>query len=194
MRGFGFGIASESREAAIGATIGVQHQDNALGVVQAHGRANLFQHKLTVGLEFRRGQAFGPTGNLDGIGMRHADAFEEFAKPQVKAVIETPKDRRVAIILLPRSFKMKNLFHDGPPTERFFHYHLHREGEDTDQSQSGSGSVWKLTTAETLAQMRSRSLRKSVFVLAVADDQHSLAGTIAHDELESVGAGIDGDE
>src|SRR5580700_6093282 len=138
MRSFGFGIASESREATIGATIGVQHQDDALGVVQAYGCANLFQHKLTVGLEFWRGQAFGPTGNLDGIGMRYADAFEEFAKPQVKAVIETPKDGRVAMIPLPRSFEMKNLFHDGPSTERFLQVHLNREGEDTAQSQSGS--------------------------------------------------------
>src|ERR1700729_1159769 len=119
MRAFGFGIASKSREAAIGATIGVQHQDNALGVVQAHRRANLFQHKLAVGLEFWRGQAFGPTGNLDGIGMHHADAFEELAKPQVKAAIETPKDGRVAIIPLSRSFEMKNLFHDEPSTRVF---------------------------------------------------------------------------
>src|ERR1700731_3101743 len=134
MRGFGFGIASESREAPIGATIGVHHQDNALGVVQAHGRANLFQHKRTVGLDFWRGQAFGPSGNLDGIGMRHADVFEEFAKPQVKAVVETPKDGRVAKILLSRSCEMKNLLHDEPSTERFLHVHLNRESEDTAQS------------------------------------------------------------
>jgi hypothetical protein len=69
-----------------------------------------------------------------GFGMRHADAFEEFAKPQVKAVIETPKDGRVAMILLSRSFEMKNLFHDEPSTQRFLPVHLNREGEDTAQS------------------------------------------------------------
>src|SRR5580704_10726177 len=134
MRSFGFGIASESREATMGATIGVQHQDDALGVVQAYGCANLFQHKLTVGLEFWRGQAFGPTGNLDGIGMRYAHAFEEFLKPQVKAVIETPKDGRVAFVLLSRSYEMKNLFHHEPSTQRLLHVHLNREGGDTARS------------------------------------------------------------
>lgn len=45
-----------------------------------------------------------------------------------------------------------------------------------------------------LITFRLRGFRKGVLVLAVADDQHALARTIAHDEFESVGARIDGDE
>ena len=69
----GFGLRHRRRnvgEASVGATIGMHHQDHALGVVQAHGRSNLLQDELTVGLQFWRGQGFGAAGNFNGIGIR----------------------------------------------------------------------------------------------------------------------------
>jgi hypothetical protein len=52
----------------------------------------------------------------------------------------------------------------------------------------------RLAPARLASRFRSRSFRKGVFMLAVANDQHPLSPTIPHDELESIGAGIDGDE
>ena len=54
-------------------------------------------------------------GNLDRIRVLYADALEEFLKRQVKSVIETPENGRVALITLARTFEIKNLLHDGPP-------------------------------------------------------------------------------
>ena len=61
----------------------------------------------------RRSQALGAAGNFDGVGIRHADALEELATPQVESVIEAPKDGRVAMIVLARSLEVKHLFHNG---------------------------------------------------------------------------------
>lgn len=45
-----------------------------------------------------------------------------------------------------------------------------------------------------VSRSRSGGLRKDVLVLAIADDQYTLAGTVTHHEFEAVGAGIDGEE
>src|SRR5258706_360559 len=116
MCGFGFRVASEATgEASIGAAIGVNHKNYPLGLVQAHGFTNLVQDKLTICFEFRRGQALGAAGNLDGIGIIYPDALEKLAKSQIKPVIEAPEDSRVALIPLARTFEMKYLFHDATP-------------------------------------------------------------------------------
>jgi hypothetical protein len=52
MRGFGSIIAVKaSLKAPVGAAIGMDHQDDPLGGVQAHGFANLFQDKFAIGFE-----------------------------------------------------------------------------------------------------------------------------------------------
>src|ERR1039458_5649189 len=115
MHGFGLGVAAEAAgKASIGAAIGVHHQDDPPGPVQPYRLANLVQHELTFGLVLRRSQAFGATGDFNGVTIHHADALEELAKAQVKPVIEAPQDGRVALILIARSFEMKNFFHDDP--------------------------------------------------------------------------------
>ena len=112
-RGFGFNVAAErAGKAPVGAAIGVHHQDHPLGVVQAHGFANLLQHELTVCLHFRQSQGLGATGNFDGIAINHADALEKLVEPQFKPVVETSKDGRVATVPFPRRVEVENLFQD----------------------------------------------------------------------------------
>src|SRR5258708_39813656 len=114
MQSFGSSIAAKAAgETPVGAAIGVNHQDNAPGPVQVHRFANLLQHEFTLCLEFGRSQAFGATGNLDGVGIVNANALQEFAECQVKPVVETPKNGGVALIPLPRTFEIKYLFHDA---------------------------------------------------------------------------------
>jgi hypothetical protein len=38
------------------------------------------------------------TGDLDGVGIRHADAFQELAESQLKAIVEAPDDSRIAVV------------------------------------------------------------------------------------------------
>src|ERR1017187_7397959 len=52
-----------------------------------------FQHELAVGFMVRRGHAFGATSDLDGIGIHHPDALEDFRNPSSKRL---SKHHRIA--------------------------------------------------------------------------------------------------
>jgi hypothetical protein len=56
------------------------------------------------------------------------------------------------------------------------------------------GAVTHVLVMFVCAERASRSFRKHVFVLAVADDQHSFAAAISDHEFESLSAGIDSDQ
>ena len=64
-----------------------------------------------VGFVFGRGQDLGAAGDLDGIRVGHADALQELAKPQLKAIVEAPQDGGIAVIFFARSVEVKYLFH-----------------------------------------------------------------------------------
>src|ERR1700685_358804 len=114
MLGLGLRIAAKSSESAISAAIGVHHQNHALCAMQSHRLADLFQHKHALAFALRRSHALGAARDLDGIGIHHADAFEKLAKSQLKAIVETPQNASVAVILLPRRVEINTFFHGTP--------------------------------------------------------------------------------
>jgi hypothetical protein len=60
--------------------------------VQPYRLADLFQNEFTIALALRRSQALCSTGNLDGVGVDHANTLEELRKTHFKAIIETPEN------------------------------------------------------------------------------------------------------
>src|ERR1700722_7193521 len=116
MGSFGGRISAESSsQPAIGAAIGMHHQDHPSRAVQAHGFADLIEDELAIRLALRRNPDFGASGNLDGIGIHHANPLEKLAKSQLKAIVEAPEDGSIAMILFARSIEMEYLFHENLP-------------------------------------------------------------------------------
>ncbi len=112
VKALGGRVAAEAvGQAVVGAAIGVQHQDDAPRSVQAHGFADLLEHELAFGFQVGRGQALGASGDLDGVGVRHADAFEELAESELKAIVEAPDHGGIAVIFLARGVEVKDLVH-----------------------------------------------------------------------------------
>ena len=77
-------VAAELLQSAVGAAIGVQHQDHAPGAVQANGFANLFQDEFAFGLQLGRCQALGATGDLDRVGIETPLRFRNLRNPSSK--------------------------------------------------------------------------------------------------------------
>jgi hypothetical protein len=110
--GLGPLIAAESSEkAVISPAVGVQHQNRAPGAMEAHGLADLIQNKLAVGFMLRRSQGFGAASDLDWVRVDDPDSAQELSKGQLKAIIETPKNDGIALILLTGRVEVKYFFH-----------------------------------------------------------------------------------
>src|SRR5258708_36370034 len=104
MFGLSRGVSAKtSGKSAVGAAIGVQHQDHAPRAVQADGFANLLQHELTVAFMLWRGHALGATSDLDGIRIHYAHALQKLPEAELEAVVEAPQDGSVAMIFFTRS-------------------------------------------------------------------------------------------
>src|SRR6266496_1787949 len=82
----------------------------------------------------RRGHALGAARNLDGIRIEDADALQKFPESQFKAVVEAPQDGCVTLILVTRSIKVEDLFHNSSLTTRIPSSHLTRVQGHPDRS------------------------------------------------------------
>jgi len=107
-------IIIKCSQAAIGATVRVQHQQNGVGAVQADGFANLVQDKCAVSFVIVSGQAFGPAGHPNRIGIHYANTLSELPEHLIKAVVKAPDNRRITFVSFPRRLKMEN-FPNGTP-------------------------------------------------------------------------------
>jgi hypothetical protein len=109
---FGFGLAVEaSVETAIGAAIGVEHEDGEFGSVEPDGFTDLFEDEFAVGFVFRGGEAFGSAGDFDGVGVEDSLAPEVFGEAELKAIIEAPDNGGVAMVFRARGVVVIDLFH-----------------------------------------------------------------------------------
>src|SRR5271155_1337561 len=112
MEGFSLHIPMEAtRQSSIGSAIGVQHQDDPFRSMQAYRLADLFQHEFTIALALGRSQALGSAGNLDGVGVDHANLLEKLAKAEIKAIVETPENGRIALIFSTGSVEVEDFLH-----------------------------------------------------------------------------------
>ena len=98
MLGFDSHIPAKSTEPAVGAAIGMKHQNDASRSMQADGFADLLDYEFAISLVLGRGQNFRATGDLDGVGIQHADAFEKLSEAEFESVVEASQDSGVAVI------------------------------------------------------------------------------------------------
>src|SRR5450755_2372044 len=85
--------------------------------MQSYRFPDLLQHKLAVGFMFGRSHTLGAAGNLNGVTIHNPNALQELSKSQLKPVVETPQDGRVAMILFARSVEVKYFLHGTSSTE-----------------------------------------------------------------------------
>ena len=83
---FGGGVVAEGLgEAAVGAAIGVEHQDDAAGAVEADGFANLLQHELALAFVFRGlARHLAPPATLMGSELTTPMRLRNLRKPNSK--------------------------------------------------------------------------------------------------------------
>src|SRR5215471_1287262 len=109
--GFFLRVSAEGSQAAVSAAIGMEHQEDGFGLVQAHGETDLLQHEFAVVLVLWRSQVLGAAGDADGVVIVEPQALDEFPQRQLEAVVETPDDGCVALVSFPRRLEMKELLH-----------------------------------------------------------------------------------
>src|SRR5205807_9382528 len=95
----------------VSSTIGVQHQDDGLRAMQAHGLTNLFQDKLAITFMFGRRQAFCSSGYADGIGIEHPNALQQLAERGLKTIVVAPYYGGITSVFLTRGGEMQYLAH-----------------------------------------------------------------------------------
>src|SRR5579864_6412293 len=52
-----------------------------------------------------------PSGNLDGIGIDHANSLQELTKSQLEAIVEAPQDGGIAVVFFVWSIEVEHLLH-----------------------------------------------------------------------------------
>src|SRR5579872_3679956 len=106
-------VIGEARETPISTAVGMQHQNDAPRIVQTYRCADLSQYEFAIVFVPGRSQGFCSTGHLNGIGIHHTVALQKLPEGHFETTIEAPHHRGIALIVLPRSVEMKDLFHRG---------------------------------------------------------------------------------
>src|SRR4029077_17653967 len=112
--GFSGGVIVKRSQAAISATIRVEHQQYGLCAMEAHGCPDLFQHKLAVRLIFVASKALSAPCDKNGIEKRYTKALGQFPEHQVKAMVKAPDNRGVTGISFLWRLEMKYLANGAP--------------------------------------------------------------------------------
>ena len=111
---FPIAVALEAAlQSAIGAAVGMDHQDDAAGLVEKNGFLDLIENEFAIRRALRRRQALGSAGDLDGIGIDDPDALQEFAETKLESIVEAPDDGRVAAISFAGRVEVEELFQIG---------------------------------------------------------------------------------
>lgn len=105
-------------QAAVGAAIGMQQQNDPVRAVQPDGLPHLPDQKFPVGFVLGRREGFSAAGHNDRIGIHDRDALQEFPQYAIEAMIETGHYHRIAVILFRRRPEMENSFHRTVPVEQ----------------------------------------------------------------------------
>src|SRR6266566_4857125 len=94
MLGFGFRISLKAaRQPTVGSAIGMQHQDRAVGSMQADRLLDLIQHERAVELLVGGSERLGASGDLDRVGLNNPDALEQLSANRVEAIVEATHHR-----------------------------------------------------------------------------------------------------
>ena len=108
---FGFAVSFEVGEATIGGAVGMAHDEDALGLVQADRHADLLQDEVLLEVVARGGQCFRASGNDDHVRMLDVLLLQKFADGLVDPMIETAEHRRLGDVRRVGRIEMENLAH-----------------------------------------------------------------------------------
>lgn len=107
--GFASAIVIESGQAAVSATVRVEHEQHSIRTVQLHGAANLLEDKLAIRLGVFPGQTPGATGHANRVKRIDVEPLDQLAQRLLKTMVEAPDNRGIALVAFPRRFVMENL-------------------------------------------------------------------------------------
>jgi hypothetical protein len=107
----GYFIAFEMGQAAVGGAVGVAHDQDTFGLVQANGHADLFEDEVLFEVVARGGQGLGSSGNDDHVSAMDALLLHELSHRGADAVIEAAEDRRVGYVWGGGRIEMEDFAH-----------------------------------------------------------------------------------
>jgi len=114
MGGFGVAVSFEMREAAIGGAVGMAHDDDSRGLVQANRHADLLQDEILFEVVARRGQGLCSSGYDDHVGTLDSLFLQELSHDGADAVIEAAENRCIGYVWSGRRIEMEDLTHGVP--------------------------------------------------------------------------------
>src|SRR6202030_2941053 len=100
MVGFSFAVSFEMGEAAVGGAVGVAHDQDAFGLVQADGHADLFEDEVLFEVVARGSESLGSSSDDDHIGPLDTLLLQELSHGGADAVIEAAEDGGVGYVLV----------------------------------------------------------------------------------------------
>lgn len=112
MGGFGVAVSFEMREAAVGSAVGVAHDDDSLGLVQANRHADLLQDEILFEIVTRGRQGLGSSGYDDHVGAFDSLFLQELSHGGADAVIEAAEDGCIGYVWPGRRIEMEDLTHE----------------------------------------------------------------------------------
>src|ERR1700674_1421117 len=119
MVGFSFAVSFEMGEAAVGGAVGVSHDHNTFGLVQAERHADLFEDEVLFEVVARRSEGLGSSGDDDHVGAFDTLLLQELPHGRADTVIEAAEDSGVGDVLVGRRVEMEDLAH-GRYSFRFY--------------------------------------------------------------------------
>src|SRR5208283_3519142 len=111
MRSLGLLVAFEMGKAAVGGAVGVAHDQDALGLVQEDGHANLLQDEVPLKVVARGGEGFGSSGDDDHVGAFDPLLLQKFSHGRADAVVEAAEDGSVGYVGGGGRVEMEDLAH-----------------------------------------------------------------------------------
>src|SRR5450759_319837 len=111
MVGFGLAVSSEMSEATVGGAVGMAHDHDAFGLVQADGHADLFEDEVLFEVVARGGEGLGSSGDGDHVGALDTLLLQELSHGRADAVIEAAEDGGTGNVRVGGRVKMEDLAH-----------------------------------------------------------------------------------
>ena len=111
MVGFGCFVPFEMGHAAVGGAVGVTDDQDAVGLVQVDGHADLFEDEVPFEVVARGGERFGSSGDGNHVGTLDALLLQELSHRRADAVIEAAEHGRVGHVGAGGRVEMEDLLH-----------------------------------------------------------------------------------
>ena len=111
MFSFGLAVSFEMGQAAIGGAVGVAHDQDTLGLVQADGHSDLFEDEVLFEVIARGSEGLGSSGDDDHIDALDSLLLQKLPHGRTDAVIEAAENGGVGHVRVGGRVEMEDLAH-----------------------------------------------------------------------------------